>query len=442
MGLGRLAGFDPARRAAHHGGVKVPAAVLVIMAAWLATGCGSDAGVEPVATTSCTRMLYEGDGKPDVVVVSDFPLRGVGQQSTRQTVDAIEFVLRQREFRAGEHRVGYQSCNDTVGDEPYDTLLCRRNAHAYVAAKDVVGIIGPWNSGCAIEQIPIVSRKEPGPIAMISPSNTFAGLTRTIPGERSGAALYAEGVRSYVRVVTHDLAQGIAVAHLARRLGARRMVVLHQTLRDSYVQGLTEPFVNAAEDLGLHVRRLRWPDHQSYRGLAATVAAAQPDAVFLAGLPQGNGKTLIQDLRAALGPKIPLIAPDSFAAPDIAHALGRAGEGMYVTYPGIPLEKLPPGGQRFVRSFGRSARGLNLLYAPEAAQATEVLLDAIGRSDGTRMSVIRELFATKVRNGVLGTFSFDRFGDIVPSPVAIYRFRNREVRTAGVVRVPLDAIDP
>ena len=421
--------------------MKVPAAVLVIVVAWLATGCGSDAGVESVATTSCSRMLYEGDGKPDVVVVSDFPLRGT-HQSSKPMVDAIEFVLRQRGFRAGEHRVGFQSCNDTVGDEPYDTLLCRRNAHAYMAAKDVLGVIGPWNSGCAEEQIPIVSRKDPEPLAMISPSNTYAGLTRRIPGERSGAALYPDGVRSYVRVVTHDLAQGIAVAHLARRLGARRMVVLYQTpLRDSYVRGLTVPFVNAAEDLGLHVRRLPWPDHQSYRPLAATVAAARPDAVFLAGLPQGNGKTLIQDLRAALGPKIPLIAPDSFGAPDMARALGRAGEGMYVTFPGLPLEKLPPGGRRFVRAFGRSSSELKMLYAPEAAQATEVLLDAIGRSDGTRMSVVRELFATKVRDGVLGTFSFDRFGDVVPSPVAIYRFRNRQVVSAGVVRVPLDAID-
>ena len=422
--------------------MKVPAAVLLlIIIAWLATGCGSDAGFESVATTSCSRMLYEGDGKPDVVVVSDFPLRGT-HQSSKPMVDAIEFVLRQRGFRAGEHRVGFQSCNDTVGDEPYDTLLCRRNAHAYMDAKDVLGVIGPWNSGCAEEQIPIVSRKDPEPLAMISPSNTYAGLTRRIPGERSGAALYPDGVRSYVRVVTHDLAQGIAVAHLARRLGARRMVVLYQTpLRDSYVRGLTVPFVNAAEDLGLHVRRLPWPDHQSYRPLAATVAAARPDAVFLAGLPQGNGKTLIQDLRAALGPKIPLIAPDSFAGPDMARALGRAGEGMYVTFPGIPLEKLPPGGRRFVRAFGRSSSELKMLYAPEAAQATEVLLDAIGRSDGTRMSVVRELFATKVRDGVLGTFSFDRFGDVVPSPVAIYRFRNRQVVSAGVVRVPLDAID-
>jgi len=423
-------------------GVKVPAAVLVIMVAWLATGCGSDdAAVEPVTTTSCSRMLYEGDGKPDVVVVSDFPLRGT-HQSSKPMVDAIEFVLRQRGFRAGEHRVGFQSCNDTVGDEPYDTLLCRRNAHAYMAAKDVLGVIGPWNSGCAEEQIPIVSRKDPEPLAMISPSNTYAGLTRRIPGEKSGTAFYPDGVRTYVRVVTHDLAQGIAAAHLAKRLGVRRMVVLHQMPRDSYVRGLTGPFVNAAEDLGLHVRQLPWPEQESYKGLAATVAAARPDALFLAGLPQGNAKTLIQDLRAALGPKIPLIAPDSFGAPDMARALGRAGEGMYVTFPGLPLEKLPPGGQRFVRAFGRSTSELKMLYAPEAGQATEVLLDAIGRSDGTRMSVVRELFATKVRDGVLGTFSFDQFGDIVPSPVAIYRFRDGQVRTAGVVRVPLNAIAP
>lgn len=193
--------------------------------------------------------------------------------------------------------------------------------------------------------------------------------------------------------------------------------------------------------MGLHVRRLLWPEHRSYRRLASTIAAAQPDAVSLAELPQGNGKTLVQDLRAALGPKIPLIAPDSFAASDIARALGRAGEGMYVTEPGIPPDKLPPAGQRFVRTFGRSTGELDLLYAPEAAQAAEVLLDAIGRSDGTRKSVVRELFATKIRNGVLGTFSFDRFGDIVPAPVAIYRFRNRQILTAGVVRAPLDAID-
>src|SRR4051812_43914926 len=101
-------------------GVKVAAALLVLAASWLAAGCSGESGVEPVGASSCNRLQYEGKGKPDVIVVSDFPLRGVGQQTTRLIVDAIEFVMRQRTFRAGHFRVGYQSCNDTVGDDPYD----------------------------------------------------------------------------------------------------------------------------------------------------------------------------------------------------------------------------------------------------------------------------------------------------------------------------------
>ena len=64
-----------------------------------------------------------------------------------------------------------------------------------------------------------MSRIAAGPLAMISPSNTDDGLTRG----PSALSLYPDGVRSYARVVTHDLAQGAAAAHIARRLGARRV---------------------------------------------------------------------------------------------------------------------------------------------------------------------------------------------------------------------------
>jgi ABC-type branched-subunit amino acid transport system substrate-binding protein len=56
-----------------------------------------------------------------------------------------------------------------------------------------------------------------------------------------------------------------------------------------------------------------------------------------------------------------------------------------------------------------------------AAQATEVLLDAIARSDGTRPSVLEELFATRITNSLLGSFGFDANGDISESPVTIVR---------------------
>jgi branched-chain amino acid transport system substrate-binding protein len=414
--------------------MKWAPAVLLVLAA-VAVGCGAEGGAEPVALSACTQLRYGGGGKPDVVVVSDLPLRGVSAETAGFSVNAIEFVLRRHGFRAGDFRVGYQSCNDSVGDQPYDTRACRRNARAYVANDDVVGVIGPWHSGCAVEQIPIVSRKAAGPLAMISPQNTLAALT--VPGaDPEVPPLYPDGVHSYVRVVTHDLAQGEAAALIAKRLGSRRVALVHQADTDSYARGLASSFRSAARDLGLQVRPFRWGPRRSYGELARSVAATHPDAVYLAGVTEVNGKRLVLDLRAALGQRVAFIAPDSFAGDNTARELGAAGEGMRVTLPGIPPAALPAAGKRFRREVG-APPGLAAFGAPEAAQATEVLLQAIAHSDGTRASVVRELFATRVKDGILGSFSFDRNGDIVPRPVGVYRFERGKFVTEGVVRVPL-----
>ncbi len=418
--------------------MKLLAATLILLSVLSASACTGEDPASPVAVSSCGPLRYEGDGEPDVIVVSDLPLRGVGARTTKRMVDAIELVIRERRFKAGKYRIGYQSCNNTVGDEPYDPLLCKQNARAFVAAQDVVGVIGPWNSGCAVEQIPIVSREAAGPLAMISPSNTFVGLTRDVAGaDPIGPSLYPDGVRSYVRVVTHDLAQGSAAAQLAKRLGARRVVIVHQSLRDDYVRGLTQSFLAAAPGLRLDVEMLEWPERGGFESLAASVAEARPNAVFLSGLPQFNAKQLIDDLRAVLPGNVTLIGPDSFAAPEIARDLGAAGEGMFATVPAIPVEALPAEGRRITRKLGLVAGDPDSTYVPEAAQAAAVLLDAVARSDGTRASVVDELFASKVEDGILGSFSFDRFGDIVPAPVAVYRFERGKMIVVGVIRAPL-----
>jgi hypothetical protein len=55
--------------------------------------------------------------------------------------------------------------------------------------------------------------------------------------------------------------------------------------------------------------------------------------------------------------------------------------------------------------FGSAHRPSSAVYG---AQAAEIFLDAIARSDGTRASVTRELFETRVEDGLLGNISFDR----------------------------------
>jgi branched-chain amino acid transport system substrate-binding protein len=414
--------------------VKAALAVLVVLVSCLAAGCGGDD--HTVTASSCGRVLYEGEGAPDVVVVSELPLRTFLAPETRPMVDAIELVLRRRGFRAGAYRVGYQSCNDAVGQEPYDESLCRQNAHAYVEAEKVVGIIGPHNSGCAFEQIPIVGRRSAGPLAMVSPSTTWPGLTRKTTQKRSGAALYPEGIRNFVRVVTHDEAQGIAAARRAKQLGARHAVVVVVGLPDDpYPVGLKVSFLGAASRLGLTVRAFSWDTKQSSRRLTAEVAATRPDAVYIAGYPV---KRLVEDLRSAVGAETPIIGPDGFAFSHVLRELGRAGEGIYVTFPGIPRDRLPPAGRELMRTLGLAPAVDTTSWAPEAAQAADILLDAIARSDGTRASVADELHETRVRHGILGSFSFDADGDIVPALVGVYRIRGGNLVTERVLRVRVD----
>ena len=49
------------------------------------------------------------------------------------------------------------------------------------------------------------------------------------------------------------------------------------------------------------------------------------------------------------------------------------------------------------------------------------MLDAIGRSDGTRASVTRELMRTRVKNGLLLPFRFDHNGDTTRQSMTILR---------------------
>jgi ABC-type branched-subunit amino acid transport system substrate-binding protein len=72
----------------------------------------------------------------------------------------------------------------------------------------------------------------------------------------------------------------------------------------------------------------------------------------------------------------------------------------------------------------------------EAAQATELVVRAIARSDGTRASMLRELKASRVRDGLLGSFRLDRNGDLTPAAVPIMRITRRDRVLDRVVRTP------
>ena len=131
-----------------------------------------------------------------------------------------------------------------------------------------------------------------------------------------------------------------------------------------------------------------------------------------------------------------MLAPDGLTPlPLLVRTAGDAARGVFVSLRGVVTERLPSGGAAFVQRFASTQGGAEVEpSAVYAAQAAEVVLDAIARSDGTRASVLDALFRTRVRDGLLGDFEFDARGDITESPVTILRVAHggRSTRIASV----------
>ena len=155
-------------------------ALLVAVLALLAAGCGGDdeeaggddttaettggggdtGGVEALPSSSCTAVEYEGEGEPDVLIASDFPLQGSSRTQTIQITEAIRFLLEQQDWKAGDHNVAYQSCDDATAQAgKWDSGKCSTNAQAYAGNEDVVAVIGTFNSGCAAIVIPVLNQR-------------------------------------------------------------------------------------------------------------------------------------------------------------------------------------------------------------------------------------------------------------------------------------------
>ena len=384
-------------------------------------------GLRALPADMCEPLIAGSGGKADVLVVSDLPLQGGIRVSSQQMVQAITFVLREHGFRAGRLRLGYQSCDDSVARTGlFDEAKCAANARAYARNDDVVAVIGTLNSPCALVAVPELNRAPGGPLAMVSPLNSFPGLTRRatgIPATLLGE-LYPTGRRNYLRVYPADDLQGAALAQLARDRGHQRVFVLDDG-EPGYGRVMAQGFSTAARRLGLTIAgRARWdPRAGSYTGLGRRVAASGAEAVFLGGLLDSNAARVIRDVRAEAGPGVDIMGPDGLTPLTLLERrAGRAARGVLVALPGIVVESLPPEGTAFVRRFARTQPGAVIEpSAVYAAQATQVVLDALERSDGTRGSLLEALFATKVQDGLLGDFGFDRRGDISESPVTIMR---------------------
>jgi branched-chain amino acid transport system substrate-binding protein len=407
------------------------------------TGFGKHA-LSPLPSSSCGPI--QGPSDAEFLIASDLPLQGAGRTQTIEMTKAINFVLKSHNYKAGSHTLAYQSCDDATAQAgKWDSGKVSANANAYARNSSVIGVIGTFNSGAAEIMIPILNRAPNGPIGMISPANTYVGLTHAGPGTAPGepGKYYPTRKRNYVRVVAADDFQGAADAILAKTyMKVKKLYILND--KEAYGLGVATNVRNALNKIkGVKTAGFEaWdPKASSYEALANKIKASGADGVFLGGLICENGGKLVKDLRAGLGSKVAIMAPDGFTPVSaVVDGAGTAANGMTVSVAGLPNSGLKGAGKTFLSSFSKVVHKQADPYSVYAAQAAEIMYQAIAKSDGSRGSVASNLFKTNIKNGILGTFRINANGDTTSNPVTVYKVVGGKSATFKVITPPTSVV--
>jgi len=410
---------------------RLLAAFLVAVAGTLVLAAVGSGGTSknqatPLPASSCSPLVYKGSGTPKFIIASDLPRQGAQRAQSTQMTQAIQFIMNGTGWKAGSNTVGYQDCDDSTAQAgKWDSAKCSQNANAYASDKDVIGVIGTFNSGCAEIIVPILNRAPGGPVGMVSPANTYTGLTTTGPGTAAGepGKYYPTGKRNYARVVAQDQYQGAADAMLAKKLGAKSVYILND--KEAYGLGVASNMRNSLANVKIKVAGFAAydPKASDYTALATKIKGSGADALFVGGLICENGGKLIKDMRSTLGATFKLLLPDGFTPiATVAQSAGAAANGAWVSVAGLPINKLTGSGKVFYKAFAATLHGQPVAqYAVYAAQAAVVMMSAISKSNGTRASVTQQILKTNLPNSLTGTVVFNSNGDVTGGPVAIYR---------------------
>jgi branched-chain amino acid transport system substrate-binding protein len=390
--------------------------VLALVSALLLIGCGGG------------DQSGGGGGGQTVKIVSDLPLQGANRAQTITMVNAIEMAIEERGGKAGSATVEYESLDDATAQAgQWDEAKCAENAQTAAQDEEIVGWIGPFNSGCAAVEIPILN--EAG-LGMISPANTYIGLTKPGGEPDEPEKYYPTGERNYTRVIVADDEQGQAGALLMEEEGVESVYILDD--KETYGKGLADQVQKSAKEIGIQVVGREGIDGSAanYRSLMNKIAEVDPDAIYFGGIIENNAGQLIKDKVGAgmSNDDVLFIGPDGIFVDTFLTQSGNAAEGAYVTFGGLPQSELSAKGQQFVQDYESQHDDAVQPYTAYAYEAANVMLDAIERAskegEVTREAVLQQIFATEDFNGVLGTWSFDKDGDTSLTELSVQRVEN------------------
>jgi branched-chain amino acid transport system substrate-binding protein len=411
---------------------------VLVAASMLLAACGGGGGGAAGAAT--------------LKIVSSLPMTGASLTQTQTIVNAEMLRLEQANYSAcgGKYKLEYEAWDDaSAALGKWDPAVETENGNKAAADKSIVAYLGTFNSGAAKLSIPILNQA--GPLVMVSPANTYSGLTKTIGADTAGGEpgkYYPSGVRNYARVVTADDVQGSVDANfMFNQLGVKSVYILDD--QELYGKGVADVFDSTAKKLGMTVAGHEGIDPKAadYKALMTKIstsnAGGPPDAIFVGMVVDNNAAQLLKDKVAIMGDntKVKYMGPDGVQTQAFIDGAGKdVAEGAYASVAGLAPENWTAAGQKFLKDYEAKYGKLTEPYAIFGYEDMNVVVAAIesvcaaGGDPTNREAVRAAVFATKDFNGVLGTWSFDANGDTTLTDMTIYQVKNGAYVAVGTFK--------
>jgi branched-chain amino acid transport system substrate-binding protein len=344
-------------------------------------------------------------------IVTALPMTGSSYGQTSTIVNSIHMALDEVSNKVGPFLVEYEAWDDaTAAAGKWDAAKAAELANRAAADPDIMVYIGHFNSGAAKIAIPVLNQVG---LVMISPANTYPGLTKPGKGDPGEPDVYyPTGVRNYTRVIPADDLQGAVGAAHAQTLGAASVYILDDT--ELYGKGIADVFANTVPKLGIKILGRDGINGRAadYRAIATKIRAARPDVIYFGGITQNNAGKLVKDIRDA-GITVPFIGPDGIQEKAFLDDAGTDAEGVYSTFGGVPVTAYQGIQKEWADRYRAAYSGADPeTYAVYGYEAARVALAAIERAGVKDREAIRQaVFGTQNFTGVLGTWSFDQNGD-------------------------------
>ncbi len=375
--------------------------------------------------SGCGEVAVSSVGIPPnrLTVYSSLPMQGPIAPISREIENGEKLALAQAGGRVGRFKIGYASLDDASPQTgEWSPEITETNARTAAQDTDTIAYLGDWDSAASAVSLPLINAAG---ILQVSPASPYQGLTSSLDaGQDEPERFYLTGRRTFGRLMPSDAVQAAAQIGLMHRLRVRRVYVVDD--QDPFNLPLAAIVAEDAKRAHIAVLGEEGVDTigtTEYGGEVHKILESGAQAVFFSGQPNAGAVALWQQLHAA-DPHLRLLGPSGLTEGPFAAQIGAAGAEAFLTTPALPTRLYPASAQVVLGEYGRrfgEAPGPYALYGYEAMSVVLAAIHRAGRHGNERMAVVKQFFATRGRDSVLGRYSVLPGGETTLSRFAVDR---------------------